>query len=136
MEDKKMERKKILVIDDDKKNRYLISFLLEKESFEVVIATNGFEGIEAAKKQRVDLIIMDIKMPKMNGYETTKRIRRLKKYKSIPIVALTSYAMMEDKEKAMKAGCTGYMSKPINPETFISEIKKFLEVKNEKSNSS
>jgi len=131
-----MERKKILVVDDDKKNRYLVSFLLEKEGFEVVMATNGFEGIEAAKKQQVDLIIMDIKMPKMNGYETTKRIRRLKKYKSIPIIALTSYAMMEDKEKAIKAGCTGYMSKPITPEIFTEEIKKFLEVKDEKSNSS
>lgn len=94
------------------------------------------EGIEAAKKQQVDLIIMDIKMPKMNGYEATKRIRRLKKYKSIPIIALTSYAMMEDKEKAMKAGCTGYMSKPITPEIFTEEIKKFLRAKDEKNISS
>ncbi len=131
-----MERKKILVVDDDKKNRYLISFLLEKEGFEVVIATNGLEGIEAARKQQVDLIIMDIKMPKIDGYETTKRIRRLKKYKSIPIIALTSYAMVKDKEKAMKAGCTGYMSKPITPETFTEEIKKFLEEKDEKNISS
>lgn len=131
-----MERKKILVVDDDKKSRYLVSFLLEKEGFEVIMATNGLEGIEAAEKQQVDLIIMDIKMPKMDGYETTRRIRRLKKYKSIPIIALTSYAITEDKEKAIKAGCTGYMSKPITPEIFISEIKKFLEVKHEKSNNS
>ena len=131
-----MEKKKVLVIDDNKKNRYLISFLLEKDGFEVIMATNGFEGMEAAKKQQVDLIIMDIKMPKMDGHETTRRIRRLKRYKSIPIIALTSYAMMEDREKAIKAGCTGYMSKPITPETFISEIKKFLEVKHEKNNSS
>ena len=130
-----MEKKKVLVIDDDKKNRYLISFLLEKEGFEVVMATNGFEGIEAARKQQVDLIIMDIKMPKMDGHETTRRIRRLKKYKSIPIIALTSYAMMEDKEKAIKAGCTGYMSKPITPEIFTEEIKKFLEVKHENNSS-
>jgi CheY-like chemotaxis protein len=95
MGDKKMEKKKVLVIDDNKKNRYLISFLLEKDGFEVIMATNGFEGMEAAKKQQVDLIIMDIKMPKMDGHETTRRIRRLKKYKSIPIIALTSYAMME-----------------------------------------
>lgn len=131
-----MERKKILVVDDDKKNRYLVSFLLEKEGFEVVIATNGLEGIEAAKKQQVDLIIMDIKMPKMDGYEATRRIRRLKKYKSIPIIALTSYAMREDKERVMKAGCTGYMSKPITPEIFTEEIKKFLEVKDDKTSSS
>lgn len=130
-----MEKKKVLVIDDNKKNRYLISFLLEKDGFEVIMATNGFEGMEAAKKQQVDLIIMDIKMPKMDGHETTRRIRRLKKYKSIPIIALTSYAMMEDKEKAIKAGCTGYMSKPITPEIFTEEIKKFLEVKNENNSS-
>jgi len=123
-----MEKKKILVIDDDKKSRYLAFYLLEKEGFEVIIAINGLEGIEAAKKQQIDLIITDIKMPKMDGHETTKKIRKLKKYKSIPIIALTSYAMMEDKEKAMKAGCTGYMSKPITPETFTEEIKKFLEV--------
>jgi len=136
MRDKKMERKKILVVDDDKKSRYLVSFLLEKEGFKVIMATNGLEGIEAARKQQVDLIIMDIKMPKMDGYETTRRIRRLKKYKSIPIIALTSYAITEDKEKVIKAGCTEYMSKPITPETFINEIKKFLEVKDEKGNSS
>ena len=130
-----MEKKKVLVIDDNKKNRYLVSYLLEKVGFEVVIATNGLEGIETAKKQQVDLIIMDIKMPKMDGHETTRRIRRLKKYKSIPIIALTSYAMMEDKEKAIKAGCTGYMSKPITPEIFTEEIKKFLEVKNENNSS-
>jgi len=105
-------------------------------SSQVIMATNGLEGIEAARKQQVDLIIMDIKMPKMDGYETTRRIRRLKKYKSIPIIALTSYAITEDKEKVIKAGCTEYMSKPITPETFISEIKKFLEVKHEKNNSS
>ena len=131
-----MKKKKVLVVDDDKKSRYLVSFLLEKESFEVIMATNGLEGIEAARKQQVDLIIMDVKMPKMDGYETTKRIRRLEKYKSIPIIALTSYAMTEDKERALKAGCTGYIPKPITPETFISEIKKFLEVKDEKVNSS
>ena len=130
-----MEKKKVLVIDDNKKNRYLVSYLLEKEGFEVIIATNGLEGIETAKKQQVDLIIMDIKMPKMDGHETTRRIRRLKKYKSIPIIALTSYAMMEDKEKAIKAGCTGYMSKPITPEIFTEEIKKFLEVKHENNSS-
>jgi len=120
-----MKKKKVLVVDDDKKSRYLVSFLLEKESFEVIMATNGLEGIEAARKQQVDLIIMDVKMPKMDGYETTKRIRRLKKYKSIPIIALTSYAMTEDKERALKAGCTGYIPKPITSE-----------VKDEKGNSS
>ncbi len=84
------------------------------------------EGIEAAKKHQVDLIIMDIKMPKMNGYEATKRLRKSEADGEIPIIALTSYAMAGDKKKALKAGCTGYIEKPINPETFMGEIEKYL----------
>lgn len=123
-----MERKKILVVDDEEKNRYLISFILKKNGFEVVTATDGLEGVEAAKRQLVDLIVMDIKMPKMDGYESTRRIKKLEGYQSIPIIALTSYAMAEDKKKAFEAGCDGYISKPINPETFRDEIRKYLEV--------
>ena len=123
----KMERKKILIVDDNEKNRYLISFILEKNGFEVVTATDGFEGVEAARKQRVDLVIMDIKMPKMDGYEATREIRKLEDYQSVQIIALTSYAMAEDKKKALEAGCDGYIAKPINPETFMDEIRKYLE---------
>ena len=123
-----MERKKILVVDDEEKNRYLISFIFKKDGFEVVTATDGLEGVEAAKRQLVDLIVMDIKMPKMDGYESTRRIKKLEGYQSIPIIALTSYAMAEDKKKALEAGCDGYISKPINPETFRDEIRKYLEV--------
>ncbi len=122
-----MERKKILVVEDDEKNRYLISFILEKNDFEVIAATDGLEGVEAARKQRVDIVIMDIKLPKIDGYEATRRIKKLEGYQSIPIIALTSYAMAEDKKKALEAGCDGYISKPINPETFIDEIRKYLE---------
>ena len=122
-----MERKKILIVDDNEKNRYLISFILKKNGFEVVTATDGFEGVETARKQRVDLVIMDIKMPKMDGYEATREIRKLEDYQSVPIIALTSYAMAEDKKKALEAGCDGYIAKPINPETFMDEIRKYLE---------
>ncbi len=118
--------KKILVVDDEEKNRYLISFILEKNGFEVVTATDGLDGVEAAKRQQVDLIIMDIKMPKMDGYESTRRIKKLEGYQSVPIIALTSYAMAGDKKKALDAGCDGYIAKPINPETFIEEIRKYL----------
>ena len=123
-----MERKKILVVDDNEKNRYLIAFILEKNGFEAVTANDGFEGVETARKQRVDLVIMDIKMPKMDGYETTREIKKLEGYQSVPIIALTSYAMAEDKKKALEAGCDGYIAKPINPETFMDEIRKYLEV--------
>ncbi len=123
-----MERKKILVVDDNERNRYLVSFILEKNGFEVITANDGLEGVETARKQRVDLVIMDIKMPKMDGYEATMRIKKLEGYQSVPIIALTSYAMAGDKKKAVAAGCDGYIAKPINPETFMDEIRIFLEV--------
>lgn len=123
-----MERKKILVVDDNEKNRYLISFILKKNGIEVVTANDGLEGVETARKQQVDLVIMDIKMPKMDGYEATMRIKKLEGYQSVPIIALTSYAMAEDKKKALAAGCDGYIAKPINPETIMDEIRKYMEV--------
>lgn len=122
-----MGGKKILVVDDDKNNQYLISVILRKNGFDVVIAGDGFEGVEAAKKQPVDLVIMDLKMPGMDGYKAAMGIRRLEDYQSVPIIALTSYAMAGDKKKALAAGCDEYMSKPINPETFMNEIRKYLE---------
>ncbi len=122
-----MGGKKILVVDDDKNNQYLISVILRKNGFDVVIAGDGFEGVEAAKKQLVDLVIMDLKMPGMDGYKAAMGIRRLEDYQSVPIIALTSYAMAGDKKKALAAGCDEYMSKPINPETFMDEIRKYLE---------
>jgi len=94
----------------------------------VVTANDGLEGVETARKQQVDLVIMDIKMPKMDGYEATMRIKKLEGYQSVPIIALTSYAMAEDKKKALAAGCDGYIAKPINPETFMDEIRKYMEV--------
>ncbi len=123
-----MERTTILVVDDNERNRYLVSFILEKNGFGVVTANDGSDGVETAREERVDLIIMDIKMPRMDGYEATSRIKELEGYQSVPIIALTSYAMAGDKKKAVAAGCDGYIAKPINPETFMDEIRKFLEV--------
>ena len=121
-----MEKKKILVVEDEERNRYLISFILKSNGLDVITANDGLEGVEAAKKQMVDLVLMDIKMPKMDGYESTRRIRELDDYQSVPIVALTSYAMAGDEKKAMEAGCDGYVSKPIDPETIMDEIRKYL----------
>ncbi len=123
-----MEQKKILVVEDEERNRYLISFILKSNGLEVITANNGMEGVEAAKNQMVDLVIMDIKMPRMDGYEATRRIRELDGYQSVPIVALTSYAMAGDEKKALEAGCNGYISKPINPETIMDEIRNYLGV--------
>ena len=118
--------KKILVVEDEEQNRYLISFILKSNGLDVITANDGLEGVEAAKRQRVDLVLMDIKMPRMDGYEATMRIRELDSYQSVPIVALTSYALAGDEKKALEAGCDGYVSKPIDPETIMDEMRKYL----------
>jgi len=118
--------KKILVVEDNETNMYLICFILEHKKYIVLKAKSGEEAIEIAIKKKPNLIIMDLQLPGIDGLETTRRIRMSKIDKNIPIIALTSYAMDGDEQKALEAGCTGYIAKPINPETFINEIEKYL----------
>ena len=118
--------KRILVVEDNEKNMYLIGFILRNNGFEVIEARTGEEGIELANKEKPDLILMDIQLPGIDGLETTRRIRESEADGKVPIVALTSYAMTGDREKALNAGCTGYLEKPINPETFMDSIEKYL----------
>ena len=118
--------KRILVVEDNEKNMYLIGFILRNNGYEVIEARTGEEGVELASKEKPDLVLMDIQLPGIDGLETTKRIRESETAGQIPIVALTSYAMTGDKEKALNAGCTGYLEKPINPETFMADIEKYL----------
>jgi len=120
------EVKRILVIEDNETNMYLIRFILEKSGYEVIEAKDGTSGVDLAIKEKPDLIIMDLQLPDINGLEATKRIRASKADSKIPIIALTSYAMVGDREEALAAGCTGYIQKPINPETFMAEIEKYL----------
>ena len=118
--------KRILVVEDNETNIYLISFILRKNGYEVTEARTGEEGVKLAIKDKPDLIIMDIQLPGIDGLEATRKIRESEADGEVPIIALTSYAMTGDRERALKAGCTGYIEKPINPDTFISEIKKYL----------
>jgi two-component system cell cycle response regulator DivK len=120
---------KVLVIEDNEQNLYLITFILEKNGFAVVAARNGQEGIDKACKEDPALILLDIQLPLMDGYEVARRLRRIEAMKEIPVIAVTSYAMVGDREKSLAAGCTGYMEKPINPVTFMDEIKKYLPVR-------
>jgi Response regulators consisting of a CheY-like receiver domain and a winged-helix DNA-binding domain len=117
---------KVLVIEDNEMNRYLISFILKGEGFEVIEAITGEVGVEMAIRDRPDLILMDIQLPGIDGLEATKRIRASPADEKVPIIALTSYAMSGDREKALAAGCTGYIEKPINPDTIMDEIRKYL----------
>jgi CheY-like chemotaxis protein len=118
--------KKILVVEDNYTNMYIFSRILRKGGHEVIQATSGEEGVEIAIKEKPDLILMDIQLTDMDGLEATKKIKESKEGKDIPIVALTSYAMVGDREKALAAGCTGYIEKPINPDTFLAKIEKYL----------
>ncbi len=118
--------KRVLVVEDNETNLYLIRFILEKNEYEIIEAKEGIAGVELAIKEKPDLILMDLQLPDIDGLEATKRIRASGANGEIPIIALTSFAMPGDKEKALADGCTAYIEKPINPDTFISEIQKYL----------
>jgi two-component system cell cycle response regulator DivK len=118
--------KRVLVVEDNETNMYLIKFILEKNGYEVIEAGMGAIGVELAIKEKPDLILMDLQLPDIDGLEATKRIRASGADSEIPIIALTSFAMPGDREKALASGCTAYIEKPINPGTFIAEIQKYL----------
>ena len=117
---------KILVIEDNAKNRYLISFILKGAGYEVIEAITGEEGVGMAMSEHPDLVLMDIQLPGIDGYEATRRIWASPAGGKLPIIALTSYAMTGDRERALAAGCAGYIEKPLNPDTIIGEIQKYL----------
>ena len=115
----------ILLIEDNEQNRYLATFLLEKHGYTVVSAVDGPAGVETALALMPDLILLDIQLPGMDGYAVARALRGHSALGSTPIVAVTSYAMAGDREKALSAGCNGYIEKPINPDTFVAEIQVF-----------
>jgi two-component system, cell cycle response regulator DivK len=117
---------KILYIEDNEQNFYLVNILLKSKGYEVVWAQDGPAGINKAGQNRPDLILLDIQLPNMDGYEVARRLRKTPGLTVIPIVAVTSYAMAGDREKALEAGCNGYIEKPINPDTFLAQIGQHL----------
>jgi two-component system cell cycle response regulator DivK len=116
----------ILLIEDNEQNRYLLTFLLEKSGYEVLAVADGARGIETARAVVPDLILLDIQLPVMDGYAVARALRQNAALEQIPIVAVTSYAMPGDREKALEAGCTGYIEKPINPDTFVAQMEQAL----------
>ncbi|KAA3614706.1 MAG: response regulator [Calditrichaeota bacterium] len=117
---------KVLIIEDNEQNLYLATFILEKHGFEVVAARDGFAGVEMASKVNPDLILLDIQLPGMDGYAVAKAIKEQVQLEEIPIVAVTSYAMVGDRERILSAGCSGYIEKPIDPSTFIEDVVKHV----------
>jgi two-component system, cell cycle response regulator DivK len=116
----------ILVVEDDPQNLYLVSFLLSEHGFDVVTAGDGEAALEQAALAHPDLILMDMLLPKLDGYEATRRLKSDPKVSSIPVVALTAYSMKGDEERILQVGCDGYISKPIDPETFVELIAGYL----------
>lgn len=116
----------VLLIEDNEQNRYLATFLLERNGYTVIPAIDGPHGIELAKTLHVDLILLDIQLPGMDGYAVARALRETTALRDTPIIAVTSYAMVGDREKTIAAGCNGYIEKPINPDTFVEEIGRFL----------
>jgi CheY-like chemotaxis protein len=116
----------VLYIEDNDQNFYLVNYILAAKGYAVKRAHDGREGLDLAMKLRPDLILLDIQLPVMDGYETARELRKIPGVSETPIVALTSYAMAGDREKAMEAGCTGYIEKPINPKTFAEQIQQYF----------
>ncbi|WP_028573925.1 response regulator [Desulfonatronovibrio hydrogenovorans] len=116
-------KKTLLVIEDNEQNLYLMKFLLESNGYQVVEALDGRTGIEKALSILPDAILLDIQLPEMDGYAVAAELKSNSITQKIPIIAVTSYAMVGDREKIMAAGANGYIEKPINPETFIIEME-------------
>jgi two-component system, cell cycle response regulator DivK len=124
--EKKEDCMKILYIEDNEQSLYMVTFLLKANGYEVLQARDGKQGIELAGLSRPDLILLDIQLPSLDGYSVVRILRANPDLAKTPVVAVTSFAMVGDREKAMGAGCTGYIEKPINPETFVKEIGQYL----------
>jgi two-component system, cell cycle response regulator DivK len=119
-------KKAVLIIEDNEQNIYLMTFILENAGYEVLQARDGREGVELAGKSVPAIVLLDIQLPVMDGYAVARELRRNAVLADVPIVAVTSYAMPGDRERALGAGCNGYIEKPINPDTFAGEIARYL----------
>jgi two-component system cell cycle response regulator DivK len=127
MEDiKKGMSRRILVVDDNNDSRELVVKVLKNKGYEMIEAIDGEEALEKAVSEKPDLILLDISIPKLNGYEVTKRLKSLEEVKDIPVVALTAHAMKGDRAKALEAGCEGYISKPINVRDLPAQVKSYM----------
>jgi two-component system cell cycle response regulator DivK len=118
--------KKILVVEDQADNRQILRDLLSSAGYEMSEAENGVEALAVVAKERPDLILMDIQLPIMDGYEATRRIKADPKTKAIPVIVVTSYALSGDEAKAREAGCDAYVTKPYSPRALLAKIKEFL----------
>jgi two-component system cell cycle response regulator DivK len=120
------EKGTVLYVEDNPDNRSLIRRVLGAEGYSVVEATNANQAVEKLESDHIDLILMDINMPDMDGYTLTAKIKAIQKFSKIPIVAVTANVMRGDREKSLEAGCDGYIQKPIDIDTLGQQIERFM----------
>jgi two-component system, cell cycle response regulator DivK len=118
--------KRILVVEDQDDNRRIIRDLLSSVGYEIIEAVDGAAGVELAGRERPDLILMDIQLPVLDGYEATRRLKADPELRAIPVVVVTSYALSGDDAKAKAAGCDAYVAKPFSPRALLGTIRQFL----------
>lgn len=117
---------KILLVEDNEMNRDMLSRRLKRKNFEVVIAVDGQAGVDMATSESPDIILMDLSLPVMDGWEATRRIKASDSTRAIPVIALTAHAMQGDEEKALEAGCDDYDTKPVNFKRLLEKIQNLL----------
>ena len=118
--------KLILIVEDQEDNRAILRDLLTSAGYTYIEAVNGSDGVEAARRQRPDLILMDIQLPVLDGYQATRQIKADPELRAIPVIAVTSYALSGDELKALAAGCDAYVTKPYSPRQLLAIVRSFL----------
>jgi two-component system cell cycle response regulator DivK len=120
---------RILVVEDNEENRDALSRRLQRRGFEVLIAVNGKIGVEMVRGEKPDLVLMDMNMPEVDGWEATRQIKADESIKGVPVIGLTAHAMSGDRERALEAGCTDYHTKPIEFQKLLAQIESILQQK-------
>ena len=134
-----MSKGRILIVEDNMDNYQLVRFVLERAGYDVFLAVNGRDGVNAARAQKPDLILMDLGMPEMDGWNATKKLKSDLETKSIPLYALTAHTLPHERKRALDAGCDGYLSKPIHMKGFLNVVEEALlveRIKRERDDSS
>lgn len=124
-----MSKGRILVVEDNMDNYELVRFILERAGYDVFLAVNGRDGVDAAHLQKPDMILMDLGMPEMDGWNATEKLKSDDSTKFIPVYALSAYTLPSDRKRALDAGCDGYLTKPIHMQSFLDAINEVFETK-------
>jgi len=124
-----MGKKRILIVEDNMDNYELVRFILERAGFDVFLAVNGRDGVDAARYQKPDLILMDLSLPEMDGWTAAEKLKSEKSTKDIPLFAITAHTLPRDRFRAMEAGCDGFFTKPLHVDSFLATINAVFDMK-------